>query len=148
MGKDILSKEQTIFSLIIDGTIPSYKLYEDELVIAILDINPFSPGHTLIIPKEEATTLDKLSTKSASAIGAILPKLSRAILDITGAKEFNVLQNNGVNAYQSVFHVHFHIIPKYEDGRGLQFPFQSSPIDHDKATLLSEKIYQRILEGT
>ncbi|MFL2957695.1 MAG: HIT family protein [Candidatus Thalassarchaeaceae archaeon] len=147
MGKDILSKEQTIFSLIIDGTIPSYKLYEDELVIAILDINPFSPGHTLIIPKEEATTLDKLSTKSASAIGAILPKLSRAILDITGAKEFNVLQNNGVNAYQSVFHVHFHIIPKYEDGRGLQFPFQSSPIDHDKATLLSEKIYQRILEG-
>ena len=148
MGKDNLSKEQTIFSLIIDGKIPSYKLYEDELVIAILDINPFSPGHTLIIPKEAAETLDKLSTKSASAIGAILPKLSRAILDITGAKEFNVLQNNGVNAYQSVFHVHFHIIPKYEDGSGLHFPFQSSPIDHDEAILLSEKIHQLILEGT
>ena len=111
-----MSKEETIFSLIIDGKIPCYKLYEDELVIAILDINPFSLGHTLIIPKEAAITLDKLSTKSASAIGAILPKISRAILDVTGAKEFNVLQNNGVNAYQSVFHVHFHIIPKYEDG--------------------------------
>lgn len=143
-----MSKEETIFSLIIDGKIPCYKLYEDELVIAILDINPFSSGHTLIIPKEAAITLDKLSTKSASAIGAILPKISRAILDVTGAKEFNVLQNNGVNAYQSVFHVHFHIIPKYEDGRGLQFPFQSSPINHDEAIILSKKIYQNILEGT
>ncbi|MBK64460.1 MAG: diadenosine tetraphosphate hydrolase [Euryarchaeota archaeon] len=144
----MLSKEETIFSLIIDGKIPSYKLYEDELVIAILDINPFSPGHTLIIPKEVAITLDRLSTKSASAIGAILPKISRAILDVTGAKEFNVLQNNGVNAYQSVFHVHFHIIPKYEDGRGLRFPFQSSPINHDEAIIMSKKIYQHILEGT
>ena len=143
-----MSSEETIFSLIIDGKIPSYKLYEDELVIAILDINPFSPGHTLIIPKEAAITLDKLSTKSASAIGAILPKVSRAILDVTGAKEFNILQNNGVNAYQSVFHVHFHVIPKYEDGRGLQFPFQSSAIDHDEAITMSKKIYQRILEGT
>ncbi len=143
-----MSKEETIFSLIIDGKIPSYKLYEDELVIAILDINPFSPGHTLVIPKEVAITLDRLSTKSASAIGAILPKISRAILDVTGAKEFNVLQNNGVNAYQSVFHVHFHIIPKYEDGRGLRFPFQSSPINHDEAIIMSKKIYQHILEGT
>ena len=143
-----MSEEETIFSLIIDGRIPSYKLYEDELIIAILDINPFSPGHALVIPKEKVATLDKLSEKSSAAIGALLPKISRAILNITGATEFNVLQNNGKKAFQSVFHVHFHIIPKFEDGRGLQFPFKSTPIDHEEASIMSEKIQQLILQGT
>jgi histidine triad (HIT) family protein len=148
MGKDNLTEEENIFSLIIDGTLPSYKIYEDELVIAILDINPFSPGHTLVIPKEKVATLEKLSVESAAAVGALLPKLSRAILSATGAKEFNILQNNGKNAFQSVFQVHFHIIPKFTDGRGLQFPFQSSQINPDQAEILSKKIHQLILEGT
>ena len=142
-----MSDEETIFSLIIDGKIPSYKLYEDELIIAILDINPFSPGHTLLIPKEKVVTLDKLSSKSAAAVGRMLPKLSKAILEITGAEEFNILQNNGINAFQSIFHVHFHIIPKFPDGRGLQFPFKSTPIDHEDAVLMTEKINQIILKG-
>ena len=148
MGKDNLTEEENIFSVIIDGTLPSYKIYEDELVIAILDINPFSPGHTLVIPKEKVATLEKLSVESAAAVGALLPKLSRAILSATGAKEFNILQNNGKNAFQSVFQVHFHIIPKFTDGRGLQFPFQSSQINPDHAEILSKKIHQLILEGT
>ena len=142
-----MSDEETIFSLIIDGKIPSYKLYEDELIIAILDINPFSPGHTLLIPKEKVVTLDKLSSKSAAAVGRMLPKLSKAILQITGAEEFNILQNNGINAFQSVFHVHFHIIPKFPDGRGLQFPFKSTPIDHEEAIIMTEKINQIIIKG-
>lgn len=142
-----MSDEDTIFSLIIDGKIPSYKLYEDELIIAILDINPFSPGHTLLIPKEKVVTLDKLSSKSAAAVGRMLPKLSKAILEITGAEEFNILQNNGINAFQSVFHVHFHIIPKFPDGRGLQFPFKSTPIDHEEAIIMTEKINQIIIKG-
>ena len=86
------SGDQSIFTMIIDGEIPCHKVYEDELVIAFLDINPFSTGHTLVVPKEPARTLDELSEESAGAIGAVLPRISKAILKVTGAKEFNVLQ--------------------------------------------------------
>ena len=110
---------ETIFSKIIRGEIPCHKVYEDELVLAFLDINPLSPGHTLVIPKEPAATVDKLSDESSAAIGRVLPRLSRAVLAATGASEFNILQNNGAGAHQAVFHVHFHIIPKLDDGSGL-----------------------------
>ena len=136
--------DQSIFTMIIHGEIPCHKVYEDELVIAFLDINPFSTGHTLVVPKEPARTLDELSEESAGAIGAVLPRISKAILNVTGAKEFNVLQINGPNAFQSVFHVHFHIIPKMEDGSGLSWPFKSSPINHEEASELASSISRSI----
>ncbi|MDG1540902.1 MAG: HIT family protein [Candidatus Thalassarchaeaceae archaeon] len=135
-----MGDDQSIFSMIIEGEIPCHKVYEDDLVFAFLDINPFSPGHTLVVPKESTRTLDKLSDESAEALGRVLPRISRAILRVTGAEEFNVIQNNGPNAFQSVFHVHFHIIPKMKDGRGLTFPFKSSPIDHEEAEKLATSI--------
>ena len=135
-----MEDDKTIFSMIIDGEIPCHKVYEDDLVIAFLDINPFSNGHTLVVPKEASRTLDKLSDESSGALGRVLPRISRAILSATGAEEFNIIQNNGPNAFQSVFHVHFHIIPKLKDGRGLTFPFRSSPINHEEAEKLAESI--------
>jgi histidine triad (HIT) family protein len=135
-----MEDDKTIFSMIIDGEIPCHKVYEDDLVIAFLDINPFSTGHTLVVPKEAPRTLDKLSDESSGALGRVLPRISRAILSATGAEEFNIIQNNGPNAFQSVFHVHFHIIPKLKDGRGLTFPFRSSPINHEEAEKLAESI--------
>ena len=135
-----MGDDQSIFSMIIEGEIPCHKVYEDDLVFAFLDINPFSPGHTLVVPKEPTRTLDKLSDESAEALGRVLPMISRAILRVTGAEEFNIIQNNGPNAFQSVFHVHFHIIPKMKDGRGLTFPFRSSPIDHEDAEKLATSI--------
>jgi histidine triad (HIT) family protein len=109
----------TIFTRIIKGEIPSFKVYEDDRVYAFLDIGPLSRGHVLVVPKEEAVTLDALSDESAAAIGRVLPRLCRAVMKATGAKAFNVLQNNGTLAHQVVQHVHFHIIPKFEDGAGL-----------------------------
>ena len=135
-----MGDDKSIFSMIIDGEIPCHKVYEDDLVFAFLDINPFSPGHTLVVPKEEARTLDKLSDESSQALGRVLPRISRAILRATEAEEFNIIQNNGPNAFQSVFHVHFHIIPKMKDGRGLTFPFKSSPIDHEVAERLATSV--------
>ena len=109
----------TIFQKIINGEIPCHKVYEDDHVLAFLDINPLSKGHTLVIPKEAAETLDQLSDESSAAIGLVLPRLCRAILKATGTKNYNILQNNGAPAHQAVFHVHFHIIPKEEAGAGL-----------------------------
>ena len=110
---------ETIFSKILKGDIPCHKVYEDDRVLAFLDINPVSHGHTLVIPKEPAATLDVLSDESAAAIGRVLPRIARAVLKATGAQHFNVLQNNGAPAHQAVFHVHFHIIPKHDDNAGL-----------------------------
>ncbi|MEC4680521.1 MAG: HIT domain-containing protein, partial [Nitrospirota bacterium] len=76
----------TIFQKILHGDIPCHKVYEDEHVFAFLDINPVSKGHTLVIPKEPAETLDQLSDESAAAIGRVLPRLCRAVLKATGAK--------------------------------------------------------------
>jgi histidine triad (HIT) family protein len=109
---------ETIFTKIISGEIPCHKVYEDDLVLAFLDIGPLSEGHTLIIPKEPAVTLDELSDESAAAIGRVLPRLSRALVKVTGCDQYNLLQNNGSRAHQVVQHVHFHIIPKPNDEAG------------------------------
>jgi histidine triad (HIT) family protein len=135
---------ETVFSKIIRGELPCHKLYEDERVLAFLDINPLCPGHTLVIPKEEVATLDKLSDESAAAIGRILPRLSRAVLAATGATEFNILENNGVGAHQAVFHVHFHIIPKFADGRGLGISWKPIKLDAADASKLIEQIRARL----
>lgn len=118
----------TIFSKIIAGDIPCHKVYEDDQVLAFLDVNPLSVGHTLVIPKEEAATLDALSDDAAAAIGRVLPRISRAVLAVTGAKDFNILQNNGAAAHQAVFHVHFHIIPRVDD-RGLGIGWKTTELD-------------------
>ncbi len=138
---------ETIFSKIISGEIPCHKVYEDDEVLAFLDIGPLSRGHTLVIPKEPAPTLDKLSDESAAAIGRVLPRLARAVMAATGASEFNVLQNNGTLAHQAVFHVHFHIIPKYPAGEGLNIGWRPDELDSDDAIKLASEIAAQV-EGT
>lgn len=110
---------ETIFSKIVRGEVPCHKVYEDDLVLAFLDVGPLSRGHTLVIPKEPAATLDQLSDASAAAIGRVLPRLCRAVKRVAGCEAYNVLENNGPLAHQAVFHVHFHIIPKFDDKHGL-----------------------------
>ena len=121
----------TIFAKIIAGEIPCARVYEDEHVLAFLDIAPLAPGHTLVIPKEPAATLDQLSDESAAAIGRVLPRICRAVLKATGTQDYNILQNNGADAHQAVFHVHFHIIPKPNAQQGLGLDWK--PLTPDKA---------------
>jgi histidine triad (HIT) family protein len=134
----------TIFTKIIAGEIPCFRVYEDDKVLAFLDINPLSRGHTLLIPKEPAETIDQLSDESAAALGRVLPRISRAIVRATGVTAFNILQNNGATAHQAVMHVHFHIIPKYADnsGLGIQWPARSLGADEGKqlAIAIAEQI--------
>lgn len=130
----------TIFQKIIDGSIPAHKVYEDDEVLAFLDVGPLSRGHTLVIPKEPAETLDALSEASAAAIGRVLPRLCRAVMQATGAKAYNVLQNNGALAHQAVMHVHFHIIPKYDDGAGLGIGWPARRLDDADAKQLAAAI--------
>jgi histidine triad (HIT) family protein len=127
--------EETIFDRIIDGDIPCHKVYEDEHVLAFLDVGPLSIGHTLVIPKERAAHLHELSDESAAALGRVLPRICRAVLKASGATAYNVLQNNGGAAHQAVFHVHFHIIPRF-DNAGLDFTWNAGTLDNDAAAEL------------
>jgi histidine triad (HIT) family protein len=130
---------ETVFAKIIRGDIPCHKLYEDDLVLAFLDVGPLSKGHALVIPKKPAVTLDELDDDSAAAIGRVLPRLCRAIKKATGCSAFNVLQNNGTAAHQAVFHVHFHIIPKDgEHGLGIRWP--AGKLDASEGAALAQQI--------
>jgi histidine triad (HIT) family protein len=130
----------TIFSKIIRGEIPCHKVYEDDKVFAFLDIGPLSHGHTLVIPKEPAPTLDKLSDESAAAIGRVLPRLCRAVMKATGTSDYNILQNNGAPAHQAVMHVHFHIIPKPSGDAGLGIDWPSGKLGSAEGALLAKAI--------
>ena len=134
----------TIFSKILRGEIPCHKVYEDDRVFAFLDISPLSLGHTLVIPKEPAATLDALSDESAAAIGRVLPRLCRAVQKATGVQDYNVLQNNGAAAHQAVFHVHFHIIPKNDAGQGLGVGWKPIQLDAQRAKDLAAQIADAI----
>lgn len=128
-----------VFAKILRGEIPCNKVYEDEHVLAFLDIGPLSRGHTLVIPREPAAHLHELSDEAAAAIGRVLPRLARAVVAATGATAYNVLQNNGAAAHQAVNHVHFHIIPKTADG-GLGIGWPAGSLNNREARELVAKI--------
>jgi|TARA_R110002073_G_scaffold147687_3_gene300744 histidine triad (HIT) family protein len=133
----------SIFSKIIRGEIDAHKIYEDDFVIAILDIGPLSEGHALVIPKEPAATIDELSDDHAAALGRVLPRIARAIKKVTGATALNILQNNGAEAGQAVDHVHFHIIPRYvdrPDGVGLLVDWNAGSLSQEAALELGKQI--------
>jgi len=128
-----------VFCKIVAGQIPCHKLFEDEHVLAFLDVGPLSVGHTLVIPKRHYVTLDQVDAASAAAIGGVLPMLSKAVAAATGASAWNILQNNGKLAHQAVDHVHFHIIPRtHEQGLPVQWP--AGKLDADAAKNLVAKI--------
>lgn len=137
-------EQDTIFSRIIRGEIPCHRLYEDDHVLAFLDVGPLSRGHLLVIPKEARAFLHQLSDDSAAAIGRVLPRIARALMEATGATAYNVLQNNGREAHQEVMHVHFHVIPKHEDGSGLKFEWNSGTLSEGEG--LAERIRTHIRE--
>ena len=113
-----MSEEKCIFCLIASGDIPCAKVYKDESVLAFLDLSPVHPGHTLVIPKVHYKDLLEVPCEFAPALLSALKRLGAAVMKATGATGFNVMQNNGLSAGQTMFHVHWHIIPRF-DGDGL-----------------------------
>jgi len=138
--------ERTIFDRILDGEIPCHRVYEDEHVLAFLDIFPVSRGHTLVIPKQRVANLHELSDTAAAALGRVLPRLCRAVMSASGCTEYNVLQNNGAGAHQAVFHVHFHIIPRV-DGMGLGVGWKPAKLVETEARSLQSALHQALASG-
>ncbi len=112
-----------IFCKIANGTIPSYKVYEDNEIIAFLDVNPASRGHTLVVTKEHFSNMTTCSKNILDRAFEVAQLVAQAQIAHLGASGVNVLTNVGESAGQSVQHFHIHVIPRYDnDGLKLSFP--------------------------
>ena len=110
-----MKNENCIFCKIAAGEIPSATIYEDADFRVILDIEPASKGHALILPKEHYANLYELPEELASKVLVVAKKVVTAMTEVLGCDGYNVLQNNGEVAGQTVFHFHMHLIPRYEN---------------------------------
>ena len=135
-----MAQDDCIFCKIIDGSIPSEKVYEDDDVVAFLDINPTCPGHSLVILREHTT--DFISTDPAllSRLIAGVHKVAGKVTKAMGADGFMLAALNGPAAGQEVFHLHFHVIPrKRGDGALIGFG-PKTPYKEGEMTQVAEKI--------
>ena len=107
--------ENCIFCKIANGEIPSATLYEDEDFRVILDLGPASKGHALILPKEHAADIYSIDEELAGKAFKLAKKITTRLKDVLGCDGYNIVQNNGEVAGQTVFHFHMHIIPRYEN---------------------------------
>ncbi|EGQ2677051.1 HIT family protein, partial [Staphylococcus pseudintermedius] len=134
---------ETIFSKIIDGDIPSFKVYENDYVYAFLDISQVSKGHTLLIPKTPSPNIYETDAETMKHIGEALPVVANAIKKTFNPDGLNIIQNNGEYASQSVFHIHFHLIPRYKndiDGFGYHWETNESRIDDAQKAEIAAQI--------
>ncbi|MBQ7739457.1 MAG: HIT family protein [Desulfovibrionaceae bacterium] len=115
--------DDCLFCSIANGTIPSAKIFQSENLYAFLDLHPANKGHTLIIPREHCADIFDLNPAIGREVLEAVQRIARAILTVTGATGFNLIQNNGKVAGQEIFHLHWHIIPRFEhDGFSLWKP--------------------------
>ena len=128
-----------IFCKIISGDIPSTTLYEDELFKVILDIRPATRGHVLLLPKEHAADIYELPEETAAKAMILAKKLMTEYAQVLGAEGYNLVQNNGVVAGQTVFHFHMHLIPRYKKDKmgGL---WKEGKLTEEERAELAEKL--------
>ncbi|MEK6190568.1 MAG: HIT family protein [Carnobacterium alterfunditum] len=118
-----------IFCKIINNEIPSRKIYEDDDVVAFLDITQVTPGHTLVVPKKHVADIFEVDEVLAATVASKIPKIAKAIKKSNPKiKGMNIINNNGKVAYQSVFHSHIHILPRFDEQDDFSIHFG----DHSK----------------
>ena len=136
-----------IFCKIIAGEIPSHTVYEDDVVKAFLDISQGTPGHTLVVPKKHVKDLFAYDEGLAAAVFSRLPKIARAVKKSNPEiKGMNIINNNGEVAYQSVFHSHIHLVPRYTDQDDFKIIFKdnSAKYDEDKYKEIQQAIVKQM----
>lgn len=135
-----------IFCKIIDQEIPSYKVYEDDKVYAFLDITQVTKGHTLLVPKEHVTDIFEYEPALAGEVFARVPLVARALEKAFPEMQgLNIINNNKELAYQSVFHSHIHLIPRYEetDDFSIHFGNNQGKYTAEEMQEIADKIRQQ-----
>lgn len=136
--------DNCIFCNIVSGDIPASKIYEDDQVMAFLDISQTTKGHTLLIPKKHVRNVLEMSDQIAATTFKHLPKLARAIQKATGAAGLNIITNNEEAAGQTVFHAHIHLVPRYDDNDSFSINYTTQEPDFPALDQLAEQITKEV----
>lgn len=133
-----------VFCKIIDGEIPSSKVYEDSEVLAILDISQITKGHTLVMPKAHYDSFVSCPKDLLDKVMNVAQRIAQADMKVLGASGVNILTNVGEAAGQSVPHFHVHVIPRYDEKDGFLLTMKSQNIDSIDLPRLAQKISENI----
>jgi histidine triad (HIT) family protein len=128
-----------LFCKIATGEIPSTRIYEDERTIAFMDINPATRGHLLVIPREHSTDLLEIDGEDLVACAATAQAMARRVKERLDADGVNLLNSCGSPAWQTVFHFHVHVIPRYQ-GDPLRLPWTPAPGDRDEIAAAAREL--------
>ena len=139
-----MSNTDCVFCKIIAAELPSTKIYEDDNVLAFMDIGPVAKGHVLVIPKEHSEMITDTGVEVLSDIMAVVKKVAQAQIDGMGADGVNITQANGAVAGQVVNHIHFHVIPRFNDDN-VNFNWQAGSYrDSEEMAGVVERIKEKI----
>lgn len=136
---------QCPFCRIVRGEIPSSKVLETDEAVAFLDINPVNPGHVLLVPKTHHLNLTELPEATAAHLGSLVPRLCRAVQAASEADGFHLIVNNGRAAGQTVYHGHWHIIPRFQND-SVHWPWPHNQYTGDELSQIRHRI-ERVLNS-
>jgi histidine triad (HIT) family protein len=128
-----------IFCKIVAGDIPSTKVHEDERTVAFMDVNPGARGHLLVVPREHAADLHAISDEDLAAVARTARDMAAKAVDRLGAEGVNIIQNNGRAAWQTVFHYHVHVVPRWQDDP-IHLPWTPTPGDEAEIEKTAEEL--------
>jgi histidine triad (HIT) family protein len=128
-----------LFCKIVAGDVPATLVHEDERTVAFMDINPATRGHLLVVPREHAENVLEIDPDDLEAVARTGQAMARRVRDKLGADGVNLLNSTGSVAWQTVFHFHLHVIPRYENDP-LRLPWQPQPGDQDEIAAAAKEL--------
>src|SRR3954465_12178721 len=134
-----MAHEDCIFCKVLAGEIPSERVYEDDHAVAVMDINPWTRGHAVVIPRKHAAAVFEIGGGELEHVIVAAKGLATKMRDTLGCDGINLLQSNGAAAWQTIFHLHFHVIPRYDDDP-LELPHPPKPAEPEALAEVAEVI--------
>ncbi len=134
-----MSDPNCLFCKIVAGEVPSQRVDEDERTVAFMDINPATRGHALVVPRTHAANLLEIEHDDLAATMAAAQRLARTVIERLGADGVTLMNSCGAAAWQTVFHFHIHVIPRY-DGDPLRLPWTPAPGDADEIAATADAL--------
>ncbi len=138
---------ECVFCKIVKGELPARKVYEDEDVIAFLDINPITKGHTLVVPKKHYKNVLDAPYEVIEKVNRVAAMIARASIKALGAKGVNIITNAEPVAGQVVMHYHVHVIPRYDDDE-LKYEYKGYKYEEGEADEVAQKLHSSVLGAT
>jgi histidine triad (HIT) family protein len=134
-----MAHEDCIFCKVLAGEIPSEPVYEDEHAMAVMDINPWTRGHVVVFPRKHAADLFEIEDEELQRVIVAVKRVAAKVREGLGPDGVNLLQSNGRAAWQTIFHLHFHVIPRYDDDP-LELPVHPKPAESDELAVVAKEI--------